>query len=138
MLICCKVDVLAAVPGQFVPFAKHTDEPFTAIAEAFKVVPEAVAKPSQEVEVPFVKLRLVEKKFVEVASVNVALGAVSEAMVPLFANRLVDETTLLKKFVVVTEVNVAFVPVSVASEVAPSTVKVDVTVDEDVIKPPKR
>jgi hypothetical protein len=118
LVIVCSVAVVAADPGQFVPFARHTDEPFTAMAEAFKVVPEAVAKPNQEVEVPLVRL--------------------SEPIVPDCANKLVEEAVEAKKLVVVTAVNVAFVPVSAASEVAPSTVKVEVTVDEDVIKPPSK
>jgi hypothetical protein len=149
--------------GQFVPSWRHTDEPFTAMAEALSVVPEAVAKPSHDVEVPFVKDELVAKEFVVVTAVKVALvkiadagvvrpmvvllivpplivtlGEVREPILPLFANKLVDETVEAKKFVVVTAVKVAFVPVSVASDVAPSTVNVEVTVDEDVIKPPNK
>ena len=45
--------------GQFAPFARHTEDPFTAMAEAFNVVPEAVVNPNHEVEVPCVKVRLV-------------------------------------------------------------------------------
>ena len=64
--------------GQFVPFARHTLNPFTSTAPAFKVVPDAVAKPSQEVEVPFVNERfvnvpLVPNKLVVVTLVPVAM-----------------------------------------------------------------
>lgn len=79
---CCNV----VVALQFAPFERHTLKPFTEMADAFKVVPEAVAKPSQDVEV--------------------------------------------------TLVSVALEPVSVPSEVAPSTVSVEVTVELEARNPP--
>ena len=104
--ICCKVEVEAAIPGQFVPLAKHTLIPFTSTAPAFKVVPLAVANPSQTLEV----------------------AAVNEAFVnvPLVEKRLVD----------VTFVPVPFVKVSVPSVDAPITVNVEVTVELEPMNPP--
>jgi len=80
--------------------------PFTRTAPAFNVEPEADANPSHTLEV---------------AAVNDAF-----VMVPFVA----------KRFVVVTLVAVPFVNVSVPSVVPPITVKVEVTVDEDPMKPP--
>ena len=46
------VEVLCAdCTKQFVPFARHTAEPFTKIAEALSVDPEALLNPSHTVEV---------------------------------------------------------------------------------------
>jgi len=109
--ICCKVEVEAAIPGQFVPLAKHTLIPFTSTAPAFKVVPLAVANPSQTLEVAAVKVALV--------------------IAPLVAVRLVEN-----KFVEVTFVPVPLVKVSVPRVVPPITVKVDVTVELAPMKPP--
>jgi hypothetical protein len=110
-VIVWSVAVVAADPGQFVLLARHTDEPFTAIAEALSVVPEAVPNPNHEVEVPLVKL--------------------SEPIVPDCANKLVEEAVVEKEFVVV-----AFVAVSVPSVVAPTTVNVEVTVEDAAMRPP--
>lgn len=73
---------------------------------ALMAVPEAVAKPSQLVLVPLVKERFVIPPFV------------------------------VNRFVVVTDVPVAEVNVIPWSEVMPSTVNVDVTVEEDARNPP--
>ncbi len=84
------ITVLLMVPPEIVAFEEESEpaesEPMDAVF-AFTVVPEAVAKPSHEVEVPFVKERFVIVPFV---------------IVPLVANR----------FVVVAEVPVAFVNVT--------------------------
>ena len=106
LVTCCKVEVLAAVPGQFNPVARHTLMPFTRTAPAFNVVPDAVANPSHTLDVAAVKAAFV--------------------IVPLVAN----------KFVVVTLVAVPFVNVSVPSVVPPITVKVEVTVDDEPMNPP--
>ena len=106
--ICCKVDVVAALPGQFTPFDKHTLNPFTRTAPAFSVVPLAVANPSHDVDVPFVK-----DKFV---------------IVPFVPN----------KFVVVTLVPVPFVNVKFESVVLPTTANVLVTVELAAKNPPKK
>ena len=79
-------------------------------------MPEAVAKPSQTVEV---------------TAWNVAFVPVSVVIVPLVAVRL-----LVNSFVVVTEVPVPCVNVRVPSVVPPTTVNVLVTVDEAPMKPP--
>lgn len=106
--IVCSVAVVAAEPGQFTPFARQTLNPFTSTAPAFNKVPEAVLKPSHDVEVPFVKVRFV--------------------MVPFVPNKLV----------VVTAVPVPLVNVRPAKDVLPSTVKVLVTVELAPINPPKK
>ena len=51
------VDARDVEKPQFVPFNKHTDEPFTEIAAALSVVPLAVVKPNHPEEVPFVNVR---------------------------------------------------------------------------------
>jgi hypothetical protein len=102
----CKFGVVPL--GQFVPFNKHTGEPFTNTPLAFNSVPEAVLKPSHEVEVPFVNDRFV--------------------IVPFVPN----------KFVVVTLVAVPFANVTLESVVLPTTAKVPVTVELAVKNPPKK
>jgi len=106
--ICCSVEVEAALPGQFTPLARQTLNPFTSTAAAFNNVPEAVLNPNHEVEVPFVNVRFV--------------------MVPFVPN----------KFVVVTLVPVPFPKVTPCKLVFPKTVKVEVTVDDEAKKPPKK
>ena len=92
-----KVEVFAAdCTRQFVPFARHTGEPFTKIAEAFNVEPDALLKPSHTVEV--------------------TLPIVAELAFNVFT--------------------VPDVEVNVLSVVLPTTVKVEVTVDELPTKPP--
>jgi hypothetical protein len=78
-----RVAVVAAAPGQFVPFRRQTEEPFTWMEEAFNVVPEAVAKPNQPVEVPFVKERLVTVPFVAKRLVVVELVEVVFVKTPV-------------------------------------------------------
>jgi hypothetical protein len=88
------ITVLLMVPPEIVAFEDEREaedsEAMVAVL-AFTVVPEAVAKPSHEVEVPFVKERFVMVPFVIVPLVKT----------PLVANR----------FVVVAEVPVASVNV---------------------------
>jgi hypothetical protein len=64
-VICWSVAVEAADPGQLVPLAKHTLNPFTRTDDARRVEPEAVANPSQTEEVAEVKLRVLIVPFVE-------------------------------------------------------------------------
>jgi hypothetical protein len=71
--------------GQFVPVWRQTAVPFTKTAAAFKVVPDAVEKPSQV--------------------------AVAFVMEPLVMERLVVEALVAKRLVVVTLVPVAIVQV---------------------------
>jgi hypothetical protein len=91
----CKV-----LNGQFKPLTRQTLEPLTAIAVALSVVPLAVAKPNQLVDVPFVTIELV----------------MFELTVAKF---------VAKRFVLVVLVPVAFVQVRLAKleGVAPVTVK---------------
>ena len=93
------ITVLLMVPPEIVALEEESEpaesEPMVAVF-AFKVVPEAVAKPSQEVEVPLVKERLetiplvivplvrtpfVAKRLVVVAFVLVTLAAVASPSV---------------------------------------------------------
>ncbi len=121
------VSISAGKAWQFVPFARHTGWPFTKTALEFKVVPEAFAKPSQAVEVtePTIKLEMalvfalsVEPEAVAnpsqtvlVPCPNIAALAFKVLMVPLVA-RTFDKV------------------------VVPTTVKVEVTVEEAPTKPP--
>jgi hypothetical protein len=121
LVVVALVDVTfvnTPVDGTVAPIAVPLMEPPEIVAfwdvkelivpfDAFTVVPLAVVKPSQEVLVPFVKERFVTVPFV------------------------------VKRFVVVTLVPVPFVKVSAWREVLPSTVKVEVTVEEAARKPPK-
>ncbi len=50
-LTLAKVSISAGKAWQLVPFARHTGWPFTKIAEALSVEPDALANPSQAVEV---------------------------------------------------------------------------------------
>jgi hypothetical protein len=145
---------LGVVPeGQLVPSFKQTAEPFTLIADAFKVVPDAMAKPSQLVDVPFTKLRaplviepiaaVFPNRFVDVtvvpfnqvpvAPVNVRF--VIDALVPL---PLVNVVLLANKLVVVTDVPVARAKFRFCKEVLPRTVNVEVTVVDAAINPPNK
>jgi hypothetical protein len=125
-----RVAVVAAAPGQFVPFRRQTEEPFTWMEEAFNVVPEAVAKPNQPVEVPFVKERLVAcavvaKRLVDVVFVPVALVQVRlvklDGLVPLTV-RFVNVPFVAKRLVEVELVLVVFVKTPVDGVVAPIVV----------------
>jgi hypothetical protein len=82
--------------------------PLHKLAAAFKVVPLAVENPNQLDDVPFANRRFVKVPFVP------------------------------NKFVVVTLVAVAFVIVVPCKLVFPSTVNVEVTVELDARKPPKK
>jgi len=101
--------------GQLTPFWRHTGEPFTWIAVANKLEPDAFANPSHEVEVPFVKLKFEAVPFVVVKFVAwlfVANRFVEVVFVPVaFVHvRLVkfDGAELeTVKFVTAKEVNVA-------------------------------
>jgi hypothetical protein len=100
---------------------------------ALMVVPEAVVKPNQLVEVPFPKERfamvplvmtpLVVKKLVEVVLVPVAFVQVRLVGEKLLAERFVKTPLVEKRLVVVTEVPVAFVKVRVWRAEAPETVR---------------
>jgi hypothetical protein len=107
-VMVARVAVVAAIPGQFVPFARQTEDPpreidppvmvtlplvrdwkFPVVAEAVPAVsevPEAVAKPNQPVLVPFVKVR-VWRPVVPV-TVRFVMFAVKRLLV--FAKRFVD------------------------------------------------
>lgn len=107
----------------------------TAMLPAFAliVVPLAVVKPNQDVEVPFPKERfamvplvmtpLVEKKLVEVVLVPVALVQVMLVGEKFDAERFVKTPFVENRLVVVTLVPVAFVKVRVWREEAPETVR---------------
>ena len=103
--------VLLMVPPEIVTFDEEREaedrEPIDAVF-AFTVVPEAVAKPSQDVDVPFVKERLEMVPLVMVPFVRI----------PFVANRLV----------VVTLVAVAFARVTSCRAEEPWTVRVPVAV----------
>lgn len=81
LVTACKLPVAAAAPGQFVPFERHTLKPFTAIAAAFKVVPEAVVKPNHPELVPFTNETLVKDVFP--STVNVLVTVELAAIKPL-------------------------------------------------------
>ncbi len=57
-LTVASVSVKTVPEGQFEPFWRQTGEPFTKIAEAFSVEPEALVNPSQAVEVTEPTVRL--------------------------------------------------------------------------------
>jgi hypothetical protein len=96
------------VPPEMVAFEDEKeaeDKEAMEADEALSVVPEAVAKPSHEVEVPFVKERL--------------------EMVPFVIVPLVKTPFVAKRLVVVTLVAVAFARVASCREEEPWTVRVD-------------
>lgn len=82
---------------QFVPFARHTAEPFTKIAEALSVEPDALLKPNHPVEV---------------AEPIIALFAFNEEIVLEVTSEFVKIAFEAKIFVAVTLVKVAVVPVN--------------------------
>jgi hypothetical protein len=100
---------------------------------ALMVVPLAVVKPNQDVEVPFPKERfamvpfvmvpLVVKKFVEVVLVPVAFVQVMLVGEKFEAERFVKTPFVANRLVVVTLVPVAFVKVRPWREEAPETVR---------------
>jgi len=108
----------SGITRQFVPSARQTDCPFTAMAEALSVVPDAFAKPNQPVEVPFVMVRsvmepLVDWKFVAKRFVDVVFVPVAFVQTMLVGNRLstvrlVKFALAAKKLVVVAFVDVVF------------------------------
>ncbi len=121
------VSVKTVPDGQFEPFARQTGEPFTKMALAFRVEPEALVKPSQAVEVtePTVRFEIalefaliVEPEAVANPSQTVEVTWPSSA---LFAFRLLT---------------VPLVAVKVESVEVPATLKVEVTVEEPAMKPP--
>ncbi len=85
------ITILLIVPPEIVAFDEES-EPMDAMF-AFKVVPEAVAKPSQDVEVPFVKERLVIVPFVIVPLVSTPLVAKRLVVVTLVAVALASVTS---------------------------------------------
>ena len=91
-VMVCKVAVVAGTPGQFVPFCRQTLEPFTAMEDANMEVPDAVVKPSQPVDVPLVKERLVEPRVVMLPPVAVKLVAKRLVEVVLVPVALVQMT----------------------------------------------
>jgi hypothetical protein len=104
--------------------------------ETERLVPVAPVNPRLET-VPKEANRLVDVVLVPVALVHVRLVGLK-----LVANRLVNDPCVANAFVEVTEVNtrslpVPLVKVSVWSEALPSTVKVEVTVVEAEMRPPK-
>ncbi len=105
------ITILLIVPPDSVTLEDESD-PIDAML-VFRVVPEAVAKPNQEVEVPLVKERLEIVPFV---------------IVPFVAKRLV----------VVTEVPVALVNVVAWREDAPCTVKEEERTNAPVDVPPAK
>jgi hypothetical protein len=109
------ITVLLIVPPEIVALEEESEPAESEVMDAvlaFTVVPEAVAKPSHEVEVPFVKERFVIVPFVTVPFVRV----------PLVAKRLV----------LVTLVAVAFARVTSWREEEPWTVRVPVAVRSNV------
>ena len=86
-MIIWRVAVVAAAPGQFVPFRRQTEDPFTAIEETRREVPEAVAKLNQFEEVPFVK-----ERFVTVPFEAFTVPAPSDPIVAVLPKRLEDVT----------------------------------------------
>lgn len=104
---------------------------------AFKVVPEAVAKPNHAVEVPFTVKRLVLFTFAMVPEVNDKVVPVTEPPVKAFTVKFVILPLVAARLVVVTLVPVPFTKVKPCNEVPPKTVKVEVTVEEAPTKPPK-
>ncbi len=113
--------------GQLDPLDKHTGEPFTKIAEAFKVEPEALVNPSQAVEVTEPTERF------EIAP-ELALIVVPEAVAKPSQTVLVpcpNTAVLAFKLFAVPEVARKLEKVEV-----PTTVKVEVTVEEAPTKPP--
>ena len=115
-----------------------TEVPVASIHVRFvgeKVVPESV------VIFPSVACKFVAKKFVDVVFVPVAdvqVMFVGEKVVPeiVVAESVVNCPFVEKRFVVVTDVPVPFANVTFWRFVLPSTVNVDVTVEEDPINPP--
>ena len=128
--------------GQFVPSNKQTEVPFTLIDDAFNVVPLAVVKPNQEVDVPlvnvrfdaisFVTMKFVANKFVLVVLVPVAFVQMRfvrfDGAAPMTV-RFAMVAFVAKKFVVVALVDVVFVKTPVDGVVAPIVVP--------LIAPPK-
>lgn len=101
--VTCARDGVPAVAGQPTPFAKHTATPITVAvakfpAKAFNVVPEAVLKPSQ-----FVEVTLFATIFVALRSAIVAVVAPNVVTVALPAIKLV-----ISPFVNTNPVPVAF------------------------------
>ena len=93
--------------GQFVPFWRQTENPFTAIEEAKIDVPEAVLNPKYPDDVPFVKVR--------VGAVSVVMFAVDP--VKDWAYRLVEVVLVPVAFVQVNPLNADGVaPVIVSDE----------------------
>ncbi len=108
------ITVLLIVPPEIVALEEEREaedrEPMDAVF-AFNVVPEAVAKPSQEVEVPFVNERL--------------------EMVPFVIVPLVKTPFVAKRLVVVTLVAVAFVAKTSPNVESPVTFNVPVAVRDE-------
>ena len=130
------------VTGQFVPSAKQTEVPFTAIEDANRLVPDAVPKPNHDVDVPAAKAMVVNEPFVANRFVLVTLVPVAfvqarpDKAKGFVTIRLVNDPFVAKRFVEVTEVAVAFVKSIPCKEEDPRTVNVDVTVEEADRKPP--
>jgi len=139
-----------APTGQFVPFAKQTDDPFTAIAAAFNDVPLAAANPNHDVDVPlvndtfeiepFVANRLVEVVLVPVALTHVRF--VNEDGDEPVTVRLAIEAFVAEKFVVVafvkTPVDGVTAPIGVPLIAPPLIVALDemsVGAERDAIAP---
>lgn len=101
---------VSTVAGQFTPFCKQINEPFTK-----RLVVETVVAPIQ-LDVALVKFALVESK--------------SEK------EPFVACTRVANNVVAVTLVSVAFAPIKFWSEVKPRTVSVEVTVEDPPTKPP--
>jgi hypothetical protein len=142
-VICWRVAVVAADPGQFVPFARQTFDPFTWMLEAKRLVPLAVPK-EKIVEVDWEAVRVVKEPEPAVNVVMLPVFAVRSPRVavpiePLFAKSWVVEATpeayrlvveaepkmaeVAKRFVEVVFVPVALVQVRFETASAPERVR---------------
>ncbi len=122
-----KVSISAGKAWQFVPFARHTGWPFTKTAEAFKVEPEAVANPSQAVEVtePTVRFEIAPVLALMLEPLAVAKPS-QTVLVPCPKTNLLEFRVLM----------VPLVASKFESVEVPTTVNVLVTVEEAPTNPP--
>ncbi len=182
-VICWRVEVDWAMPGQLVPLARQTLLPFTAMEVAKMLVEETtvanrlvvvtfeavaferVTLPSEDrpvtervpereaevpervailpvpilrvVMVPLVPVKEVKFNAVVVTPEKVALPPVRVAMFPVPTFSVVTVPEVAWKEVEKRAVAVALVVVTFARVVPPRTVSVDVTVELDMMMPPK-
>ena len=111
-VICASVEVDWAIPGQFVPFWRQTEDPFTLMLDANNCEPEALVKNRSVVvtceAVALVSVRVWRLELPE----TVRLVELSVAMEPEVAMRLVENKLVAVALPRVEELNVAEFAVS--------------------------